>query len=197
LKRHSFIVKGHLLNKKGNTINIAFNRTRSEGIFEKNHPTTFSSPDKNIVMIASNVVRKIASTYLYDRRTGMELKLPSPFQIAHYHHSAWNGGTANGSHYLHIERMSGGESAIPTILAEGDLDMFLVAVSSEKAIEGGMKGLEVAGAIGKQPVRGYIAAAPFQCGKAWYLVFVAADEGEFDGTPIEHALHIAGMITKQ
>ena len=141
------------------------------------------------------VLRKIGTPHIYDRTTGMEITLPEPFQIIHYHQKSWNGGSADGNQYLHIDRIKTGDGEVPTILAEGDLDLFLVSTGRPEQINAKTRGVEVAGTIGGKDVRGYIALTAYDQNFS-YLVFVASLENRYTYKQKTSALAIAALATR-
>ncbi len=136
--------------------------------------------------------QKIGTPNMHDRATGLHLRLPAPFQILQYHQHAWNGGSTDGRQYLHIERLSGDSDRIPTILADGDLDMYLAGIHAPEQVSPRTRGVEVAGTIGGQDVRGYLALTSYQAHR--YLVFVAAPAEQHGSQQRSHALALAGLI---
>lgn len=143
--------------------------------------------------MTSNITRKIGTPYLHDPRTGLNIQLPRPFQIIHRHDFAWNGGSVDGRQYLHIERVPTDSSTIPTILADGDLDMYIVSTGRAENIAPLTKGMEVAGQIGGQNVKGYLAMVCFNETHS-YLVFVAAPEKAYTVSVPSFAQEITRLI---
>ena len=140
-----------------------------------------------------SIHRKIGTPYIYDRATGLDICLPAPFQIIHYHQKSWNGGSIDGNQYLHIDRIKTREGEVPTIIAEGDLDMFLASTAQPEQIDDRTRGIEVAGTIGDQEVKGYIVVSTYDETYS-YLVFVAAREGRYSTKHRENAIAIAALM---
>ena len=142
-----------------------------------------------------SIHRKIGTPYIFDRTTGLDICLPAPFQIIHYHQKSWNGGSIDGNQYLHIDRIRTEDGAVPTIIAEGDLNLFLASTTQPEQIDERTRGVEVAGTISDQEVKGYIAVSKYDENYS-YLVFVAAREGRNSARQRENAIAIAALTRK-
>lgn len=140
--------------------------------------------------------RKIGISNLYDPKTGVNQSLPANFQIYHYTDKVWVGGSADGKYYLQIERIKG--KHIPTILAEGDLDLFLTSVKPPNPINSNLSGVQVAGAIRSQDIQGYLAKADLAGPENYsYLVLVASAKRKPITPSIDYAIKIANDIAVQ
>jgi len=125
-------------------------------------------------MTTHSIQSKIGTPHLFDQITDLYLCLPAPFLIQQHHRGIWMGGSRNGRQYLHIERIPTGEGRIPTILANGDLNIYLVGKDKPELINGFTQGLEVAGEISGRDVTGYMTHLRYS-EKYSYLLFVAVE----------------------
>lgn len=140
--------------------------------------------------------RKIGISTLYDSTTGINQNLPANFQIYHYTNNVWVGGSVDGKYYLQIERIKG--THIPTILAEGDLDLFLTSVKPPNPITSNLSGVQVAGTLRSQDIVGYLAKADLEGGDSFsYLVLIATAKGSPVSPSTDYAIKIAHDITEQ
>ena len=139
------------------------------------------------------LIRKIGISNLYDPKTGVNQSLPANFQIYHYTDKVWVGGSADGKYYLQIERIKG--KHIPTILAEGDLDLFLTSVKPPNPIEPNLSGVQVAGTMRSDDINGYLAKIDLPGPNHYsYLVLVATLKGSPISPSIDFAVKIASNI---
>lgn len=143
---------------------------------EQNNPisraTTANAPR------ASAPYSKIGAPGLFDATAGAYVTLPDGYKISQSNGKTWIGGSADGKNFLLIERFASSEQAIPTILAEGDLGLFLV--STRPAIEQispSVSGIEASGEFGGKNIRAYLARVAFD-DKTSYLVLVAGEAYE-------------------
>lgn len=143
-------------------------------------------------MTIQSIQSKIGTPHLFDQITDLYLCLPAPFLIQQHHRGIWMGGSRDGRQYLHIERIPTGEGRIPTILANGDMDIYLVGKDKPELINGFTQGLETAGEIGGREVTGYMAHLRYS-EKYSYLLFVAC-EGSSPIKPLREAM--IGIIEK-
>lgn len=140
--------------------------------------------------------RKIGISNLYDAVTGISQNLPANFQIYHYTDKVWIGGSVDAKYYLQIERIKG--KHIPTILAEGDLDLFLTSVKPPNPIDQNLSGVQVAGNMRSLDIRGYLAKADLAGEDNFsYLVLVATAKGSPVSPCIDFAINIAQEIAAQ
>ena len=140
--------------------------------------------------------RKIGISNLYDNKTGINQSLPANFQLYHYTDRVWIGGSVDGKYYLQIERIKG--KHIPTILAEGDFDLFLSSVKPPNPINSKLSGVQVAGSLRSEDIRGYLAKADIGGENNYsYLILVATAKGLPVYPSIDYAIKIAQDITEQ
>lgn len=128
-------------------------------------------------MTSLQLKSKLGQTHLLDPKTDLFLKLPEGFRIFAASGRFWIGGHQDEGYYLHIERL-GREEQIPTILAEGDLDMYITSTGLKiEKINSAVTGLKIAGSIGKQEVTGYLAKVDFSTTQS-YIVMVAGEDSD-------------------
>ena len=140
--------------------------------------------------------RKIGISNLYDNKTGINQSLPANFQIYHYTDKVWVGGSVDGKYYLQVERIKG--KHIPTILAEGDFELFLTSVKPPNPINSQLSGVQVAGTLRSEDIRGYLAKADLGGKDNYsYLILVATAKGLPVYPSIDYAIKIAQEITEQ
>ncbi len=122
---------------------------------------------------------KLGLTHLMDPKTNLFLKLPQGFRIFATTDRFWIGGNQEEAYYLHIERLAGTEH-IPTILAEGDLDMYITSTGSKiEKIDSSTSGLKIAGSIGQKEVSGYLAKVDYSATYS-YIVMIASETDSTD-----------------
>ena len=118
---------------------------------------------------------KIGAPAIFDAKTGSYIMLPDGFRISQSNGKTWIGSSADGQTFLLAERFASSEQAIPSILAEGDLGLFLV--STRPAIEQispSIAGIEASGEFAGKEIRAYLARVSVD--KKWsYLVVVAGE----------------------
>lgn len=130
-------------------------------------------------MTSLQLKNKLGQTHLMDPKTDLFLKLPEGFRIFASSGRFWIGGHQDEGYYLHIERL-GIEEQIPTILAEGDLDMYITSTGLQvEKVDSAVSGLKIAGSIGKTEVAGYLAKVDFSATQS-YIVMVASESSEND-----------------
>lgn len=140
--------------------------------------------------------RKIGLHYLYDPKTGIQQDLPIGFQIYHYTDKVWVGGSNDGKYYLQIERIRG--KHIPTILAEGDLGLFLTSVRPPNKITANLSGVQVAGTLRSQDLVGYLAKVDLPDKHQYsYLILIASEKGSPITPSLDYAIRLANDIETQ
>lgn len=130
-------------------------------------------------MTSIQLRNKLGQSHLIDPKTDLFLKLPQGFRIFAASGRFWIGGHQDQGFYLHIERLAR-EDRIPTILAEGDLDMYITSTSSEvEKISETLSGLIIAGSIGQKEVSGYLAKVDYSATQS-YIIMVASETESSD-----------------
>jgi hypothetical protein len=130
-----------------------------------------------------------------DPKTDLFIKLPQGFLIYSSSKRYWIGGHQESGYYLHIERQSADES-IPSILAEGDLDMYLASKSPIEQIDDQISGTRVTGSIGKKEVVGYLAKVNFSA-KDCYLILTAREKSMRIGKEKSLTIEIGQQIGRK
>lgn len=146
-------------------------------------------------MTIQSIQSKIGTPHLFDQITDLYLCLPAPFLIQQHHRGIWMGGSRDGRRYLHIERIPTGEGRIPTILAKGDLDIYLVGKDKPEMINTFTQGLEVAGEISGREVIAYMAQLRHS-EKYSYLLFVAVEKTTGMKSLRDAVMGIAGKLMR-
>ena len=143
---------------------------------KQSHPASGAITDK--AALASMPASKIGAPAIFDAKTGRYVKLPDGYRISQSNGKTWIGSSADGQAFLLVERIASSEQAIPTILAEGDLGLFLV--STRPAIEHvspSVAGVEARGEFGGEEIRAYLARVTLDSNLS-YLVLAAGEAGE-------------------
>ncbi len=141
-------------------------------------------------------INKIGAPAIFDAYTGSYITLPQGFRISQSNGKTWIGSSAGGEAFLLVERFPTAEQTIPTILAEGDLGLFLV--STRPAIErisSAIAGVEARGELGGKDIRAYLARVTVD-EKLSYLVLVAGEASEKVAVLKEAALEIAQRFVR-
>ncbi len=138
-------------------------------------------------------VFKAGSSNVYDPKAGLSLIIPSEFKIFQSNGKAWLGGSTDGQYYLHIERFSRAIEQLPTILAEGDLDLYLCSVKPIEAIGADIRGVEVSGSLAGQAITGYLAVINFSETLS-YQVLIAGEQGHKADRLKSMVLEVIGRI---
>lgn len=146
--------------------------------------------------MANLPISKIGAPSIFDAYTGSYITLPEGYRITQSNGKTWIGSSADGRAFLLVERFPTAEQTIPTILAEGDLGLFLV--STRPAIErisSSVVGIEASGEFGGKETIAYLSRATID-DKLSYLVLVAGEAGEEVASLKEAALDIAGRFVR-
>ena len=139
--------------------------------------------------------RRFGISAIFDRKTNTLVELPEDIKIYNRNEKTWMGGTDDGEVYVHIERITADQAEMPTILAEGDLDMFLCSTSDIEQQNGGIRGVNVSGSIGGTEVKGYLAQINI-LRKMGYLVLAACRNSTTAPAKIQQlALRLIASIT--
>ena len=142
----------------------------------QNNPIPEAKTDK--LPRTSMPAGKIGAPAIFDAQTGAYVMLPDGFMINQSNGKTWIGSSADGQTFLLAERFASSEQAIPSILAEGDLGLFLV--STRPAIEQispSIAGIEASGEFAGKEIRAYLARVSVD--KKWsYLIVVAGEAYE-------------------
>ena len=138
--------------------------------------------------------RKIGTPYFYDQQSGVEIKLPEGYLIYNYNRKTWLGGSTNGQQVMNIERIPTTNGQIPTILAEGDLDLFICSTGTKiEQISEQVTGIEMEGEFSGQDIKGYLAMVDLLDGNS-YLILVASIEDQSIRNERNLALNIAASL---
>ncbi|MEM7299237.1 MAG: hypothetical protein AAF391_13345 [Bacteroidota bacterium] len=116
---------------------------------------------------------RLGTPYFNDATTDLQCCLPEGLIIYSYTGRIWLGGSERPTDLLYIERVSAEIEAVPTILADGDLDLTLVSIGDSEELEAGAKGTRVAGNYRKQSFAGYLNLVPVNQDYQ-YLVMIAS-----------------------
>jgi len=141
-------------------------------------------------------VSKIGAPAIFDAKNGTYIKLPDGYRINQSNGKTWIGSSADGQVFLLVERFATQEQTIPTILAEGDLGLFLV--STRPAIEQiapSIIGIEACGEFAGKEIRAYLARVTID-GQLSYLVLAAGDAYEKIAVLKKAALDIARRFVR-
>ncbi len=141
-------------------------------------------------------VSKIGAPAIFDAKNGTYIKLPDGYRINQSNGKAWIGSSADGQVFLLVERFDTQEQTIPTILAEGDLGLFLV--STRPAIEWispSIAGIEARGEFGGKEIRAYLSKVSID-DKLSYLILAAGETREKIAVLKEAALDIARRFVR-
>lgn len=138
--------------------------------------------------------KRFGISSLFDRKTKTAVELPEDIKIFHKNEKTWMGGTEDGEIYVHIERIATEQKEIPTILAEGDLDLFLCSTGEAQQKGKGIKGVNVSGSIGGKEVTGYLAQINI-FKKMGYLVLAACGNGSNPNQLQKLAMRLVGSIS--
>ncbi len=139
--------------------------------------------------------RRFGISSIFDRKTKTLIDLPDDIKIYHKNEKTWMGGSDDGEIYLHIERINNGEEEIPTILAEGDLDMFICSTNKTEIQGSNIRGVDVSGTIGGNDITGYLAKVNI-FKKMSYLVLAACKGTVRDSKLRSMALSLIKSISK-
>ncbi len=116
---------------------------------------------------------RLGTPYFNDATTDLQCSLPEGLIIFSYTGRIWLGGSQQPTDLLYIERVSSDIKTVPTILADGDIDLTLVSVGSSEQLEAGAKGTRVAGNYRDKSFGGYLSLVPINQSDQ-YLVMIAS-----------------------
>ncbi|MBX2874339.1 MAG: hypothetical protein KTR30_19620 [Saprospiraceae bacterium] len=116
---------------------------------------------------------RLGTPYFNDVTTDLQCCLPEGLIIYSYTGRIWLGGSQRPTDILYIERVSAEIEAVPTILAEGDIDLTLVSVGASEQLQAGAKGTKVAGNYRDQSFSGYLSLIPINSDYQ-YLIMIAS-----------------------
>ncbi len=145
-------------------------------------------------MKSLNVKNKLGSTHLMDPKTDLFLTVPQGFRLYAATGRFWIGGHQDSGEYLHIERISSRDN-IPTILAEGDLDMYLATKNHAEKLSDKLSGVWVSGTIGRNDIMGYLIKVEYSKTDS-YLVLVARVKSDTIGSEKSLAIEIGQAMIK-
>ena len=134
---------------------------------------------------------RIGHRFLFDPASGRRISLPDGWQIYQHHQRVWLGSSADEQVFLLVEKAFPDRRRLPTILAEGDLDLYLVSIGEERQLQAPIRCLPVAGALSGKDIRGVLALVALNNGDH-YLVLLATESGDLD-TDLEAMLIRLGM----
>ena len=141
-------------------------------------------------------VSKIGAPAIFDAYTGSYTTLPKGYRISQSNGKTWIGSSADGRNLLLVERFPTSEKTIPTIIAEGDLGLFLV--STRPAIEqasSSIIGIEARGEFNGKDIRAYLSRVSIN-DRLSYLILVAGEVTEKIAGLKEDALEIARRFAR-
>jgi len=125
-----------------------------------------------MLSINNSLRSKLGTSDIYDPGTQIYINLPAELKIFNRKANTWLGGTEDGDLIVHVERLSKDTEEIPTILAEGDLDLYLFSKGPIEIIDAHTKGVHVNGTFSQVSIHGYLALGRIK-EKATYLVLMA------------------------
>lgn len=141
-------------------------------------------------------VNKIGAPAIFDAYTGSYITLPEGYRIQQSNGKTWIGSSGDGRNFLLVERFPTSEQTIPTIIAEGDLGLFLA--STRPAIEqagASIIGIEARGEFNGKDIRAYLSRVSVN-DKLSYLILVAGETTEKMAGLKEAALNIARRFAR-
>lgn len=116
---------------------------------------------------------RLGTPYFNDATTNLQCALPEGLIIFSYTGRIWIGGSQQPNDLLYIERVPSDIQAVPTILADGDIDLTLVSVGPSEQLEAGAEGIRVAGNYRDKSFGGYLSLVPVSKADR-YLVMIAS-----------------------
>ena len=144
--------------------------------------------------LTKNVLRsKIGTSIIFDEENQVRIDLPGGLKVFNRTAQIWIGGDISGDVLLVIERLSPYEKALPTVLAQGDLDLYLCSTGTIATEGVKIEGLAVAGSFGGKEIKGYLAAVELEPDSA-YLILLARKGPESIMGLKEVVLEIATQI---
>lgn len=144
-------------------------KTPSMPIAKKEEQVKMSTRDAN------PPIWKVGTSLLYDPQAEASVQLPDYLKIFHRTRRIWIGGSTDSRLYLLIERFNNPAGSIPTMLAEGDLDLYLCKSGVERMHGASLKGIPVSGSLSDASIEGYLAMLHSSAGHA-YLILIAGKE---------------------
>lgn len=115
---------------------------------------------------------KIGTSSIYEPNSRSFFQLPNGLKIFNRRENTWIGGSEDGQVIVHVERITQELNDIPTVLAEGDLDLFLCSDGPVESTESSIKEVQVNGSFANTPIKGYLAVVKI-IGNVAYLVLTA------------------------
>ena len=123
-------------------------------------------------MTQQSLKNRLGTPFFNDSMTEIQCCLPEGLIIYSYTGRIWLGGSHNPMDLLYIERVSADIQGVPTILADGDIDLNLVSIGSTEELSNGAEGVVVAGYLRDQSFSGYLGLIPIN-DTYQYLVMMA------------------------
>lgn len=165
-------------------------KTPSMPIAKKEEQVKMSKPDAN------PPIWKVGTSLLYDPQAEASVQLPDYLKIFHRTRRIWIGGSTDSRLYLLIERLNNPAGPIPTMLAEGDLDLYLCKSGAERMHGASLKGIPVSGSLSGASIEGYLAMLHSAAGHA-YLVLIAGKESGREVAYRNVALQVVACFSDQ
>ena len=142
-------------------------------------------------MTTTTARNRMGTQDIYDQKTGLSLTLPGDFMIHQRHEKVWTGGSDDLNAFLLVERIPAASPA-PTLLADGDLDIFIASAGQpeneqHRKMTGTIRGYDVTGHLYRSAFNGRFA----------YLVFMATLENQYHEGISATCQEIGQMIAGQ
>lgn len=128
-------------------------------------------------MTKQSLKNRLGTPYFNDKLTQLHCHLPGELLIYSYTGRIWLGGSQRPTDLLYIERVPADTQGVPTVLADGDIDLNLVSIGTAEELGAGAEGLVVAGYFRDQSFSGYLALVPIDA-SCRYLVMIASTQLE-------------------
>lgn len=116
---------------------------------------------------------KLGSAEIYDSKTRLNFKLPNGLKIFNKKDDVWGGGSEDGAVLVHVERLKEPTDEIPTILADGNLDLYLASKGPAEEVDENIKQISVGGSYASKAIYGCLKMVKI-LGKVAYLVLTAS-----------------------
>lgn len=121
---------------------------------------------------------RIGRSVIHDPVSGMTMTLPSDVLIHQGNGQIWLGSAADSRIFVYLTRIRQSSDELPTILAEGDLDMYLCSVGPSELQDGNRMMLSMAGTLGRRSIRGCLARSRPVGGYAYLVLTACLDTDE-------------------